>query len=116
MKAWPKLTHMVSQFINEHADTGFTYTFVQMNKDYICFLHIDTNNEMSNASYIIGLSDYTEGELWVFDPQRKMPIRVNKKIRGAPGVAIGSVLKGKLLDLKTCTIETVMVKVFSSSS
>ena len=42
---------------------SFTYTSIQVNKDYAAALHLDANND--GPSYIVGLGDFRGGELWV---------------------------------------------------
>eukprot|EP00811_Abedinium_folium_P028413 NODE_4396_length_1897_cov_4.832768.p1 GENE.NODE_4396_length_1897_cov_4.832768~~NODE_4396_length_1897_cov_4.832768.p1 ORF type:complete len:541 (-),score=79.15 NODE_4396_length_1897_cov_4.832768:168-1790(-) len=46
-----------------HEMPGFTFTSVQLNKNYAAALHVDKND--AGHSAIIGLGDYTGGQLWL---------------------------------------------------
>lgn len=52
-------------------DPKFKYTTIQYNKNHKCAKHKDGRNV--GESYIIGLGDYTGGELIVFDENDKNP-------------------------------------------
>ena len=63
-KKHQKLLHLCDNLIKKfHPD--FKYTTIQINKNHLCPPHKDSNN--SGMSYIIGLGDYTGGELVVDD-------------------------------------------------
>lgn len=58
-RMWPKLTKMATQLIASAGGDKANYNFsVRM--------HVDKNNH--GPSYIIGLGDYAEGDLWIYDP------------------------------------------------
>ena len=54
-------------------DPKFKYTTIQYNKNHKCAKHRDGRNV--GESYIIGLGDYTGGELIVFDENDKNPVK-----------------------------------------
>ncbi len=54
-----------SRKLIELYDPQFEYTSIQYNQNYQCAKHQDKNNV--GYSYIIGLGDYTGGELIVYD-------------------------------------------------
>ena len=56
-------------------DPKFKYTTIQYNKNHACSKHKDGRNV--GVSYIIGLGDYTGGELIVFDEEDKNPVKHN---------------------------------------
>jgi hypothetical protein len=58
----PKLTELLARFAKQYAP-GFTFTSIQVNKNYMSAMHCDKNN-LGN-SYIVGVGDYTDGALWV---------------------------------------------------
>ena len=59
-KKYPQLFEKLNEFIKE-VDPDFQFTSIQVNKNVLCKPHIDDNN--AGLSYIIGLGDYTDGEL-----------------------------------------------------
>ena len=56
-------------------DPKFKYTTIQYNKNHACAKHKDGRNV--GESYIIGLGNYTGGELIVFDEDDKNPVKHN---------------------------------------
>ena len=54
-------------------DPKFKYTTIQYNKNHKCAKHKDGRNV--GVSYIIGLGNYTGGELIVFDENDKNPVK-----------------------------------------
>ena len=56
-------------------DPKFKYTTIQYNKNHKCAKHKDGRNV--GVSYIIGLGNYTGGELIVFDENDKNPVKHN---------------------------------------
>ena len=56
-------------------DPNFKYTTIQYNKNHRCAKHKDGRNV--GESYIIGLGDYTGGELMVWDENDKNPKKHN---------------------------------------
>ncbi len=61
-KKFPELFNALQKLIKNH-DPDFTYTTIQLNKNIESAPHIDKNNV--GDSYIIGLGDYTGGDLVV---------------------------------------------------
>jgi len=61
-KQRPNLTETLVNFA-KHAVPDFEFTSIQVNKNYLSALHVDKNN--LGPSYIVGVGDYTDGELWV---------------------------------------------------
>ena len=59
-KRFPDLYDLLRDFIKQH-DPDFNYTTIQLNKNIQSPPHIDKNNV--GYSYIIGLGDYTGGNL-----------------------------------------------------
>lgn len=54
-------------------DPKFKFTSVQYNKNHRTARHRDASNV--GVSYIVGLGDYTGGELIIFDENEKNPVR-----------------------------------------
>ncbi len=67
---------LIDSYIEKH-DIHFKYTSIQYNKNHQCAYHKDKNNV--GDSYIIGLGDYTGGELLVYDKDGKNPVKHNIK-------------------------------------
>ena len=61
-KKHPELLRLCDALIKQH-DPDFTYTTVQINKNHQCPPHKDKYNK--GLSWIVGLGDYTGGELVV---------------------------------------------------
>jgi hypothetical protein len=70
MRERPNLTKLLVRFATESGELkeGFTFTSIQVNKNYASALHCDRNN--FGPSYIVGLGDYEGGELWTQDKVR----------------------------------------------
>lgn len=60
----PVLSKLLCAFAHKELP-GFTFTSIQVNKDYAAAMHVDKNND--GTSYIIGLGPYTGGRLWIDD-------------------------------------------------
>ena len=60
-------------------DLGFRFTSIQFNKNHRAVKHKDAKN--MGVSYIIGLGDYTGGDLIVYDKDGKNPVYHNIKNR-----------------------------------
>lgn len=69
-------TYLIDDWLKGN-DPNFKYTSIQFNKNHQCALHKDGNNV--GDSYIIGLGDYTGGELIVYDKDGKNPVKHNIK-------------------------------------
>ena len=54
-------------------DPKFKFTSIQFNKNHRAARHRDAKN--TGISYIIGLGDYTGGELTIFDENEKNPVK-----------------------------------------
>ena len=57
----------------------FPFTTIQINYGYASRPHVDTNN--LGISYIVGVGDYTDGELWVGDETGDVPYVLEGKKR-----------------------------------
>tara|TARA_R110001592_G_scaffold107992_4_gene302013 strand:- start:478 stop:948 length:471 start_codon:yes stop_codon:yes gene_type:complete len=55
----------IYELLKQIAPPDFEYTSIQVNKNVKCGKHIDRYNKKDSA--IIGLGDYTEGELRIYD-------------------------------------------------
>jgi len=55
----------IYRLLRELAPPDFEYTSIQVNKNVKCGKHIDRYNKCDSA--IIGLGDYTDGELRIYD-------------------------------------------------
>eukprot|EP00427_Karlodinium_veneficum_P026883 CAMPEP_0169210182 /NCGR_PEP_ID=MMETSP1016-20121227/15075_1 /TAXON_ID=342587 /ORGANISM="Karlodinium micrum, Strain CCMP2283" /LENGTH=384 /DNA_ID=CAMNT_0009287699 /DNA_START=31 /DNA_END=1185 /DNA_ORIENTATION=- len=60
----PNLAKLLTAFV-KHEVPDFEFTSIQVNKDYAAALHVDKNN--AGTSMIIGLGDYSGGQLWIDD-------------------------------------------------
>jgi len=60
-------------------DPKFKFSSIQFNKNHRSAKHTDSKN--TGASYIVGLGDYTGGELIVYDEAGKNPVKKNIKNR-----------------------------------
>lgn len=74
----------------------FPYTTVQLNKDYATKMHVDGNNH--GPSFIIGLGDYTGGEVWILDENGTVEVEIPCTLRGWPHLRPGTKVKGRLED------------------
>jgi hypothetical protein len=60
-------------------DIGFNFTSIQFNKNHRAAKHLDAKN--TGVSYIIGLGDYTGGDLIIYDKDGKNPVYHNIRNR-----------------------------------
>ena len=60
-------------------DPKFKFSSIQFNKNHRSAKHTDSKN--TGVSYIVGLGDYTGGELMVYDEGGKNPVKKNIKNR-----------------------------------
>ena len=58
----PNLAKLLTHWARA-ANPGFQFTSIQINKNTLCRVHVDKNN--LGPSLLIGLGDYSGGELWV---------------------------------------------------
>lgn len=63
-KSRPWLVRLLSNFARK-SNPDFEFTSIQVNKNYASRPHVDKNN--LGESLIIGLGDYTGGDVWVHD-------------------------------------------------
>ena len=63
---------MTKSFIRPH-DSGYKFEAVTTNKNHAAAKHTDSNNPGHSYRYIIGLGDYTGGELHVVFNDKKSP-------------------------------------------
>lgn len=57
----PNITNLLSQFMKQ-SKPSFKFTSIQVNKNYLSALHVDSNN--MGPSYIIGFGNYQGGSVW----------------------------------------------------
>ena len=73
-KKYPELFKAIKTFCKEYLPNDFSFTTIQVNKNVQCKPHFDKNNV--GSSCIIGLGDYTGGELVIegkdYDIQNKI--------------------------------------------
>ena len=81
--ARPELTKLLAKLAESIPDEQLTFTGIQLNKDYQAAVHIDAKN--ISTSWIIGLGEYSGGELWVIDPG------VTRKMKGHPAHQVGDI-------------------------
>lgn len=55
----------IYELLKQNAPPDFEYTSIQVNKNVKCAKHIDKYNKRDSA--IIGLGDYTDGKLRIYD-------------------------------------------------
>ena len=60
-------------------------------------VHVDANN--LGPSWIIGLGDYTGGELWLADPDGDIELEVKQKMLRRSEKP-GDIIKGRLINIK----------------
>lgn len=61
----PWLTKLLVGFLRSECGEGKPFTSIQVNMNYAAKLHVDRNN--LGTSHIVGLGNYTGGDLWVED-------------------------------------------------
>ena len=59
------MTKTLTSFAKAFVPQGFSFTSIQVNKNYASALHCDSNN--LGPSYIVGVGDYEQGALWTQD-------------------------------------------------
>lgn len=97
-RLWPNLTKLLAKFIAQE-QPDFRYTTVQLNKDYATKMHVDGNNH--GPSYIIGLGDYTGGEVWILDEENgTVEVEIPCTLRGWPHLRPGTKALGRLEDCR----------------
>ena len=69
---YQKLYELTKEYI-KYIDDDFYYTSIQYNKNNQCKKHLDKNNV--GVSLIIGLGDYTGGELILYDENGENPVK-----------------------------------------
>ena len=75
---YPELGLVLQDFADKYLG-DFEYTQCQLNKNFQSPPHFDSKN--MGESYIVGLGDYTGGELIVYDKDGKNPVKKNIKNR-----------------------------------
>jgi len=93
----PFLTKLLIQVMLKKAP-DFPFTSVQLNYGYASRPHVDKNN--LGTGYIIGLGDYTDGELWVHDEAGDVPHRLDCKEDVTGYYRVGRTLPGTELQIK----------------
>ena len=66
------MTKTLTSFAKAFVPQGFSFTSIQVNKNYASALHCDSNN--LGPSYIVGVGAYTEGGLW-YQPRGEVQCR-----------------------------------------
>ena len=59
----PRLAKLLVEFGRRSLPADFTFTSIQVNKNYMSAMHVDKSN--LGDSYIVGLGEYEGGDLWV---------------------------------------------------
>jgi hypothetical protein len=59
----PNFGLLLAKWAAQHLPPDFEFTSIQVNKNYNSALHVDSNN--LGPSYVVGVGDFTEGQLWV---------------------------------------------------
>ena len=78
---------------------GARYTTIQLNRNFCSRVHVDSNNE--GPSWIIGLGDYTDGELWIYEPTRGPSPRIaDGPVDGYPEFQRGIPMYGHQVDIR----------------
>lgn len=95
-KSRPWLVQLLSSFARKsHPD--FEFTSIQVNKNYASRPHVDKNN--LGESLIIGLGDYTDGDIWVHDPEGVVPFELREDISCMYHYEAGVSYNGSWLDI-----------------
>jgi hypothetical protein len=76
--------HAALKDLMHATDPGFQYDCIQVNKNYRCAKHRDTNNQ--GPSYIVGLGDYTGGELVLHRDGYSVNLDIHNKPRAFDGL------------------------------
>lgn len=78
---------------------GFPFTSIQVNKNYAARPHVDKNN--LGVSLILGLGDYSEGQLWVHDETGSVDLTVEEDITSSGrSYRKGRTYRGQELDIR----------------
>jgi len=112
LRTYPNITKVLVKLIQscpEAQAERFKYTTLQLNRNYPAKLHVDRNNH--GPSYIIGLGNYTGGELWIMDQHDPFgepgpgdfQLTVEEPLRGWPELTApenkGRLVKGKISNI-----------------
>ena len=98
----PNLTKLLTNFAARIPDKGFTYTCVQLNRDYNAMVHTDSNN--LGPSFIIGLGEYTGGELFVHEESGERSMEAQRRMLGYSFLP-GDTIPGKFVHMKEKWVE-----------
>ena len=77
----PWLTRLLAAFCHKE-NPSFKFTSIQVNKNYASRPHVDRNN--LGESLIIGLGNYTGGDLWTHEAKGNKEHTLDEDIIGAP--------------------------------
>ena len=96
----PLLTKFMASFAQDIQDDIFELTGIQMNRNYSAIVHVDGNSV--GGYHIVGLGDYTGGQLWVQDPDGDVEMVVTRRVMGQPDregtkLKVGTTIYGKWL-------------------
>merc|ERR1719174_1485220 len=98
MAIYPNLCRALTTFFRQEKP-DFKFTTIQLNKNYAAKMHVDGNNH--GPSYIIGLGEYTGGEVWVMDEENgEVEMELPCGLRGYPHLKAGQMVKGILHDCR----------------
>jgi len=93
----PLLTLLLCEVMRKAAP-DFPFTSIQLNYGYASRPHVDKNN--LGTSYILGLGDYSGGELWVHDDDGGVPYVLEGNTDVTGYYRVGRELRGEELQIK----------------
>eukprot|EP00446_Apocalathium_sp_SHHI-4_P032421 CAMPEP_0177246294 /NCGR_PEP_ID=MMETSP0367-20130122/50929_1 /TAXON_ID=447022 ORGANISM="Scrippsiella hangoei-like, Strain SHHI-4" /NCGR_SAMPLE_ID=MMETSP0367 /ASSEMBLY_ACC=CAM_ASM_000362 /LENGTH=526 /DNA_ID=CAMNT_0018698297 /DNA_START=63 /DNA_END=1640 /DNA_ORIENTATION=- len=94
---FPWLARLLAAF-GRQAHPNFAFTSIQVNVNYAARPHVDRNN--LGQSQIIGLGDYTGGELWVHDDVGQVPLTLDEDIKQEALYRSGTMWRGSEIDIR----------------
>eukprot|EP00445_Apocalathium_hangoei_P018342 CAMPEP_0203891616 /NCGR_PEP_ID=MMETSP0359-20131031/34880_1 /ASSEMBLY_ACC=CAM_ASM_000338 /TAXON_ID=268821 /ORGANISM="Scrippsiella Hangoei, Strain SHTV-5" /LENGTH=526 /DNA_ID=CAMNT_0050813431 /DNA_START=101 /DNA_END=1681 /DNA_ORIENTATION=+ len=94
---FPWLARLLAAF-GRQAHPNFAFTSIQVNVNYAARPHVDRNN--LGHSQIIGLGDYTGGELWVHDDVGQVPLTLDEDIKQEALYRSGTMWRGSEIDIR----------------
>eukprot|EP00933_Yihiella_yeosuensis_P034922 TRINITY_DN2841_c3_g3_i1.p1 TRINITY_DN2841_c3_g3~~TRINITY_DN2841_c3_g3_i1.p1 ORF type:complete len:497 (-),score=132.47 TRINITY_DN2841_c3_g3_i1:49-1539(-) len=93
----PWLTRYLASFVHGE-QPNFSFTSIQVNKNYAARPHVDKNN--LGTSLIIGLGEYEDGNLWVHDDDGDLEFQPAENIGCMYSYREGATYRGRDLNIK----------------